>query len=509
MNPPLPDKPGLAVPLPSHLPGRRRDPAAGNGPALRRAKIVATLGPATRPEAVLRRLLAAGVDVARLNFSHGTQDEHAAAIADVRRIAAELGRQVAVLQDLQGPKIRTGPLAGGGPVELEAGGRLVITTRLVPGDASVVSTTYAGLPNDVRPGDRVLLADGLIELRVLDVEGPDVICRVINGGPLGEHKGINLPGVPVSAPALTDKDRADLIFGLAQGVDYVALSFVRSAEDAEAARRIMAEQRAHVPLIAKIEKPEALAHLEGVLRAFDGVMVARGDLGVELSPEAVPVWQKVIIRMANDLGKPVITATQMLESMITNPRPTRAEASDVANAVFDGADAVMLSAETAAGAYPVTAVETMARIIMAAETAPPDLPPRSERTWSGYAIARAACGLAEDLNVPALVVLTQSGRTGQLVSKERPDVPIIAFTDEAATARRLALWWGISAVVTPFRRTTDMMLTDIEAALLALGLAAPGDNVVVVGSTPIAARGRTNFIKIHHLARPGRHNAGG
>lgn len=473
-------------------------------PALvRRARIVATLGPACARDDVLRRLLAAGVDVARLNFSHGTHESHATAIAAVRRISSELGRPIAILQDLQGPKIRTGLLAGGVPVALATGARFVITARPVPGDAAAVSTTYPELPRDVRPDDRVLLADGLIELRVVAVEGPDIICEVVNGGLLGEHKGINLPGVAVSTPALTEKDREDLAFGLAQGVDYVALSFVRRPEDVEPVRAVMAAHGVSVPVIAKIEKPEALERLEEVLRTFDGVMVARGDLGVELSPEAVPVWQKTIIRLANDMGKPVITATQMLESMMVHPRPTRAEASDVANAVFDGTDAVMLSGETAAGAYPVAAVETMARIIVAAEGVVNEPPARDvHRAGTAHAIAHAACRLAHDLDVPALVVLTQSGRTGQLVSKERPTAPVIALTDSEVVARRLTLWWGVLPIVTPFRRSADAMLAVMEEEVTQRKLVAPGATVVVVGSTPIAAHGRTNFIKVHHLAPP-------
>ncbi len=344
---------------------------------MKRAKIVATIGPASHAPAALRELLLAGMDVARVNMSHGTYQEHAATINAARALAAELNRPLAILLDLSGPKIRTGLLQNHQPIHLQAGQLLTITTRDVIGDASTVSTSYAHLPEDVKAGDRILFADGLIELRVEQTGSTDVVCRVINGGELGEHKGINLPGVKLSTPSLTEKDRADLRFGLEQGVDYVALSFVRSASDCIGAKTLIESLNARVPLIAKIEKSEALADLDNIIDACEGVMVARGDLGVETSVESVPFYQKQIIAKANAAEKLVITATQMLESMTHEPRPTRAEASDVANAILDGTDAVMLSAETAVGDYPVQAVETMARIICFTETA---CPPPGDRT---------------------------------------------------------------------------------------------------------------------------------
>jgi pyruvate kinase len=370
-----------------------------------------------------------GVDVVRLNFSHGTHDEHAASFHTVRKIAASLGQPVAIMQDLQGPKIRTGLLAGGGPVTLHEGTTFRITTDDVPGAADRVSTTYPHLPEDVAPGDRILLDDGHMELRVTDVEGADVVTTVVHGGQLGEHKGINLPGVTVSSPALTEKDLTDLAFGVALGVDYVAISFVRSAHDVRLARAALKRLGAATPLIAKIEKPEALDDLAGVIEAADGVMVARGDLGVELSPERVPSAQKRIIRMANARGKVVITATQMLESMTTNPQPTRAEASDVFNAILDGTDAVMLSGETAIGHYPVETVRMMQRIAAQAEIALPDWQRRDMpgRSSLSRAIADAAVRLACDTRARALVVVTRSGYTARLISSLRPPMPIIAL----------------------------------------------------------------------------------
>ncbi len=336
--------------------------------AFRHSKIVCTIGPATRSPRMIRRLLEAGMDVARLNFSHGTHQEHAHSIAMLRDAAIEHEKPIAILADLQGPKIRTGPLAGSRPVQLRAGQRFVITTSRILGDSTRVNTTFTPLPREVHRGDRILLSDGLIELRVRQVRGREVICEVVNGGALGEHKGINLPGIKLRVPALTPKDRADLAFALKHGANYIAVSFVRRPEDVLLAKSLVRRAGLDTPVIAKLEKPEAIGNLAAILRAADGVMVARGDLGVEMSPERVPVVQKTIIARAREFRKPVITATQMLESMTENPRPTRAEASDVANAVFDGSDAVMLSAETATGKYPVEAVSMMARIIEEAES---------------------------------------------------------------------------------------------------------------------------------------------
>lgn len=463
----------------------------------RRAKIVATLGPATASEERLEALLRAGVDVLRFNFSHGSREEHGARIALARRIAARIGRTVAILQDLQGPKIRTGRLEGGGPVLLEAGRELVITTRPVLGNAERIATTYADLPRDVRPGSTILLDDGRIRLRVLACGDDEVRARVEEGGPLGEHKGINLPGVQVSAPALTDKDREDLAFGLEQGVDYVALSFVRDPADVYAARRFLEERGAQVPLIVKLEKPEAVQKLDAILIACDGVMVARGDLGVELPPEQVPVIQKTVIRKANRLGRPVITATQMLESMVNEPTPTRAEATDVANAVWDGSDALMLSAESAIGKYPIEAVQIMDRIICEAErhATRPEL--GGGRVTHAHAISRAARSLADDLPVQAIACFTRTGRTACLLSQDRPRVPIVAFTISDVIARRLALLWGVTPLVVPLAQDTDALIAQMERALLERQMVARGQSIVIVGAIPFREGVHTNFVKLH------------
>jgi pyruvate kinase len=461
---------------------------------------VATLGPASSSAEQIERLLTAGVNVVRLNFSHGQPAEHAERIRLVRAISQRLALSIAILQDLQGPKIRIGRLVDGGPVELVEGARLTITTRPLLGTANLVSTTYEHLPADVAPGDRLLLNDGLIALRVLSSTAEAVETEVVHGGPLGENKGINLPGVAVSAPALTAKDEADLAFGLSQGVDYVALSFVRRASDIITTRQVMRRLGGQVPIIAKLEKPEALDELEAILKCVDGVMVARGDLGVELPPERVPLAQKHIIRRALTHGIPVITATQMLESMIANPQPTRAEASDVANAVLDGTDAVMLSGETATGRYPVEAVSMMARIIREVdrEAAQHHGIIRHGRQTHAHAIAHAAVGLADIAK--AIVVFTRSGRTAELVAATRPAVPIYAFTNDPAVARRLALWWGVLPLVTEIRDNTDVMIERVERELLGRELVAPGETVVIVGATPLLTPGRTNFIKLQTLS---------
>ncbi len=473
---------------------------SSRGVALReaRTKIVATLGPATRDEAVLRGLFLAGVNIVRLNFSHGTHDEHAAQFATVRRLADELQLHIAVILDLQGPKIRIGTLADGGPVTLVPGATTCIVPGAFVGAATRLSTTYANLPNDVRPGDRILLDDGLMELCVTGVEGAEVRATVVIGGELGERKGINLPGVVVSAPALTEKDREDLAFGVSLGVDYIALSFVRRAHDLREARAVLRSLHADIPLIAKIEKPEALDDLPGVLDAADGVMVARGDLGVELSPERVPAIQKRIIQLANERGIPVITATEMLQSMVTNPRPTRAEASDVFNAILDGTDAVALSGETAVGRYPVATVAVMRRIALQAEAALRDHPlrmlPRPDAHV--HAIVAAACTLATRVKARALVVFTRTGRTAQLVSNLRCPVPVLAVTEHAAVARRLALWWGLHSVIARFEEDTDATVIAAEDALVAAGLLAPGDVIVIVSAATNMQQASANLIKL-------------
>src|SRR5215213_5054174 len=432
----------------------------------RRAKIVATIGPSTDTEESLEALLAAGVDVVRLNFSHGTHEQHARRLAMVRSIADRLRRPIAVMLDLQGPKIRTGTLAGGKPVTLNRGQSFAITTADVEGTAERVSTTYPALPSDCRVGDTVLVDDGRIKLIVTQTEPSEVTFQVVDGGVLKEHKGINLPGVAVSAPALSEKDEEDLAFGLQQGVDLVALSFVRSAADMHLARAFMSQHGKPVPLIAKLEKPQAIDHLDEILAASDGVMVARGDLGVEMATEDVPPIQKTIIRKANRRGIPVITATQMLESMIEEAVPTRAEASDVANSIWDGTDAVMLSGETAVGKHPVESVEMMHRIVVRAEESVPRQPDDDRiRPGHAQAICRAATGLAEDLDVAAIAAFTRTGRTGQLLSIQRPEVPVYVFTTDASVYRRLALWWGVTPILEQFSTDSDGMIREIEGSL--------------------------------------------
>jgi len=469
---------------------------------VRETKIVATLGPSTRSEAVLRQIIEAGVDVVRVNFSHGDHATHASQIALTRRLAAETGRVVAVLQDLQGPKIRIGRLARGA-FELREGSRFVITTKDVSGTRERVSTTYARLPGDVRPGDPLLLDDGLIELAVTAVSPTEVECTVVRGGVLRARKGVNLPGVMISAPALTPKDRDDLRFGLSEGVDIVALSFVRRPRDAGVARRVMSAAGRSVPLLAKIEKPEALDRLDGILRAFDGVMVARGDLGVELSAEKVPVAQKRIIDRANRAGKPVITATQMLESMTHSPRPTRAEASDVANAVLDGTDAVMLSGETAIGEYPVETVQAMDLIVREAETmATPSAGGTEGRRTKAHAVCHAAVTLVAEAGAEALAAFTRSGRTARILSKLRPGVPVYALCERESTARQLALWRGVAPLVVERHGRGGDVTARVAEELRARSLVGRGGTVVVVGAAPGTPAGRTNFIRLLRLGGP-------
>jgi pyruvate kinase len=483
------------------VPDMLQDHHSAIGTHYRRPKIVATLGPACRSPETLRAMLEAGVDVVRLNLSHGRHEEHAQLAQQARWLADALGRPLAILLDLQGPKIRTGELLDGKPVLLLNGSPIAITTQPVVGTAELVSTTYTDLPRDVRVGYRLLLDDGLLELVVRSVDGATVHCEVVQGGWLGEHKGINLPGVALSTPALTDKDAADLRFGLGIGVDYVALSFVREATDVLPVRECMRVVGRHVPVIAKLEKPEALQHLDAILSAFDGVMVARGDLGVELAPELVPGLQKHIIQRARQHGKVVITATQMLESMTTQPRPTRAETSDVANAICDGTDAVMLSGETAAGKFPVETVAVMDRIARQAQglqlAGVHDHVQRSQ----AHAVALAACTLAQEIRVCAIVVFTRSGASAHLVAQCRPSAPIFAYTSEESTYRALALWWGVQPMLHAFTGGTDAMVEMVSADLRQKGLAGEGDLLVVVGSTPILVRGRTNFIKLHTVTK--------
>jgi len=470
---------------------------------MRRTKIVATIGPASSTPEMIAKLIAAGMDVARLNFSHGSHADHAQRIDMLREAARQAERPLAILQDLQGPKIRTGKLGGGQPVALHAGDRFDITIHEIVGTAARVSTTYTALPSDVQPGDRILLSDGLIELRVIDTTDDEVHTTVVFGGELRENQGINLPGVNVSAPALTDKDIADLEFGLAHDVDYVAISFVRRAADLHDVKARIKAAGKNVPVVAKIEKPEALSDLAAILEIADAIMVARGDLGVEMAAEQVPVVQKQLIEAANSIGVPVITATQMLDSMIRNPRPTRAEASDVANAIIDGTDAVMLSGETANGMFPIESVQMMARIAEVAEASgrhgdhlvDPSLTIAHQPTVSN-AISAAACAIVGALPVRAIVAFTMSGATAKLVAHLRPVVPILAFTTSESVYHRLNLVWGITPIMCEYIDRLDTLGERVNQMLLARGFVQPGDSVVVTGGHPIAARGATNFVKV-------------
>jgi pyruvate kinase len=472
----------------------------------RRAKIICTIGPACNSEAAMRDLLRLGMDVARLNFSHGSHEEHARSIARLRRAAEREKRTVCILQDLQGPKIRTGLLKNHEPVLLKAGSTVTITPEEVPGTAACISTVFPDLAREVVAGTRILLSDGLIELRVRAIRGRDVMCSVVNGGILGEHKGINLPGIALSIPALTAKDRRDLEFGITHGVDAVAISFVRTASDVLGVKQIIASHGADVPVIAKLEKPQAIDHLEEILEAADGVMVARGDLGVEVAPEKVPVIQKHVIRRAAAWRRPVITATQMLESMVENPRPTRAEASDVANAVFDGTDAVMLSAETASGRFPREAIAIMSRIVVEAESNLREFVQQWRRRREGrqLSVAETICESvahsAEDLPMGAIAVFTETGNTARMISKYRPKVPIFAFTHVVPVVHRLNLYWGVHPVRCRQAHSAEQMVTMAEQALVRRGVLRPGDVLGVVAGTRQSS-GSTNFMRLHVVTR--------
>jgi len=449
----------------------------------------------------MRDLLRRGMDVARLNFSHGSHEDHARNIERLRRAAGKENRTVCILQDLQGPKIRTGRLERHEPVLLKSGTTVLITPRDIAGTATRISTTFPDLAQEVAPGARILLSDGLIEMRVRTVRGKDVVCDVLNGGMLGEHKGINLPGIALSIPAMTDKDRKDLEFGLKHGIDVVALSFVRTSADLHMVKQIVGSHGGDTPVIAKLEKPQAIDHLEEILQAADGVMVARGDLGVEMAPEKVPVIQKHVIRRAEQWRKPVITATQMLESMIENPRPTRAEASDVANAIFDGTDAVMLSAETASGRYPREAVAMMSRIVVEAESNMGEFTQaRRRRDRHGLSIAETICEsiahAAEDLPMGAIAVFTETGNTARMISKYRPQAPIYAFTANSTVAQRTNLYWGAHPMKCAQALSSDRMVQVAEKELLDRRLLKPGDVLGVVAGTRQSS-GSTNFMRLH------------
>lgn len=472
---------------------------------MRKAKIVATIGPASRSPEQLRSLLLAGMDVMRVNMSHGSHEYHAEAIGTARQLAGELGRPLAILLDLSGPKIRTGKLKDHQAIFLEAGQTVTITTRDVLGDATLLSTSYASLPQDVKVGDRILLADGLIELSVEQVGLTEILCRIVNSGELGENKGINLPGVKLSAPSLTEKDRGDLKFGLDQQVDYVALSFVRGARDCIGAKTLIEFLGANVPLIAKIEKREALEDLDRIIEACDGVMVARGDLGVETAVESVPFYQKQIIAKANAAEKLVITATQMLESMKSEPRPTRAEASDVANAILDGTDAVMLSAETAVGDYATQSIETMARIISFTESNCP----RKERISEilhgqqtgvqGRAIAEAATYAAQEIRANLIVVFSKSGNMARHLAALRPMQRIIAFTPHEKTYRALAAVWGIEPYLLDFSGRSYELLARADEALVGAGLTQRGETVVAMAGLLPEQPSLSSMMKLHRV----------
>jgi pyruvate kinase len=463
-----------------------------------RTKIVCTLGPATSTDDAIRSLIEAGMNVARVNFSHGTHDQHATTIAMVRRLAEEMGKPIAILGDLQGPRIRVGDLPES--IRLEVGDDVTLVHE---GEerGGEIPITYDQLANDVRVGDRILIDDGLIELLAVDVGNSRVSAKVLNGGLLKSHKGLNLPGIQVSAPSITEKDTADIRFAVDQKVDFIALSFVRRGEDIDSLRTMVPKW---LLIIAKIEKDVALLNIDAIIRASDGVMVARGDLGVELPFEAVPGAQKRIIRLANKYGRPVITATQMLESMIEHPRPTRAEASDVANAILDGTDAVMLSAETAAGAYPRLAVEAMTRIIREIEQRPPSKPFAGAEQGEGIvttevAIAAATVAAVDMLGAPLVVVFTKSGFSARVVASKRPPVPILALSDEVRTYRQLALVWGVVPELVPHCDNYEEMMSRAKGAVVARELASSGDRIIVTAGVPFDQQGTTNLLKVETI----------
>ena len=467
---------------------------------MRRAKIVCTLGPASSTSERILELALAGMDVARLNMSHGDRSDHTSNLEHVRAAAASTGKAIATLADLQGPKIRLGRFADG-PHDLHAGDVFTITTDDIEGDATRCSTTYKGLTGDVSPDDEILIDDGRVRLRATAVSSTDVTCVVEVPGAVSNNKGINLPGVNVSVPAMSDKDIEDLRWALQANVDFVALSFVRDAKDADDVRAIMEEEGVHRPIIAKIEKPQAVENLDAIMDAFDGVMVARGDLGVELPLEDVPIVQKLIIEKARRNAKPVIVATQMLESMITSPRPTRAEASDVANAVLDGADAVMLSGETSVGDYPVETVRIMSRIIESTEDH--GLPRMAAFTWTPRTttgiVCRAASQVAESVEARMTVAFTTTGDSARRMARYRSRIPVIAFTPDPLTRNQLALTWGIETFLVPEVKYTDQMVMQVDKALLEIEKCAIGERVVIVAGAPPGIPGSTNALRIHNM----------
>jgi pyruvate kinase len=468
---------------------------------LRRAKIVATLGPASSTEATFRQLVRAGLDVARLNFSHGSHEQKSELIAMVRKVAKEENKPVCILADLQGPKIRTGVLVDHKPVLLTAGKRLVITPEQIEGTVERVSTVFTTLAENLKPGDQILLSDGLIELRVVELQGADVVTEIVNGGMLGEKKGINLPGVAIKVPSLTEKDEEDLVFAIKAGCDTIAVSFVQTADDVRYAKSRIAALGSDAWVIAKLEKPQAIDHLDSILEAADAIMVARGDLGVEVPPEKVPAIQKHIIRRAAEYRKPVITATQMLESMIENPRPTRAEVSDVANAIYDGSDAVMLSAESAAGKYPVESVAMMAKIVVETEAQLIEGPPaRHVGKRRSLTVPETICECmahsAQDLDLAAIAIFTESGNTARLLSKYRPEAPIFALSPYEAVVHRTMLLWGTYPIQCDRFVGTDKLVETAETILEARGFVKAKQIVGIVAGTATKT-GATNFMRLH------------
>lgn len=468
---------------------------------LRKAKIICTIGPASESVETLKKLIDAGMNVARLNFSHGSHEEHAARIANIRQACQETGRQVAILLDTKGPEIRTGTLAVDA-VELVEGKTIVLTTEEVAGTEERVSVTYENLPDDVHVGSTILIDDGLIGLTVEEIKGNDIVCRIKNGGTLKSKKGVNVPGVKIKLPGITDKDAADIEFGIRQEVDFIAASFVRKAADILEIREILERNEARIDIIAKIENQEGVDNVDEILSVADGLMVARGDLGVEIPAEEVPLVQKQLIKKCNDLGKPVITATQMLDSMQRNPRPTRAEASDVANAIFDGTDAIMLSGETAAGKYPVESVETMNRIALRTEQ---ELNYREilyshamhKQVTITDAISQAVANAALDLDATAVITATESGHTARMVSKYRPKAPIVAVTPHPGVVRRLSLVNGVYPILGAIAHTTDEMLELSVIESLKAGFVRHGDLVIITAGVPVRETGTTNLMKIH------------
>lgn len=470
---------------------------------MRKTKIVCTLGPASESEERIRELMLTGMDVARVNFSHGSHEEHRRKFDIIKGLREELKLPVAILLDTRGPEIRLGTLAGG-RAELHSGDLFTLTTQEVEGDSSRCSVTFKGLPGDLSAGSRVLIDDGLIELKVVSVDLPsEIICRVVNGGVISDRKGVNVPGVSLSMPYVSDRDHDDIVFGVGQGVDFIAASFTRSAQDILDIRKILDFKGCHwVRIIAKIENMEGVEHIDEILRTCDGIMVARGDMGVEIPLEDVPVIQKALIKKAYLAGKQVITATQMLDSMMKNPRPTRAEATDVANAIYDGTSAIMLSGETAAGLYPVEALRTMARIAERAEQdidyqrrfASIDSPAASDAT---NAISHATCTTAHDLGAAAIITVTKSGRTARMISKYRPATPIIGCTTEPAVFRQMNLSWGVTPLMVAEQKDTDGLFECAVEAALQAGLVESGDLVAITAGVPLGISGTTNLLKVH------------